>query len=86
MNKEATHTPGPWILDTSHRATREGITIWSEDVIIADVVDDQHNNKEANARLISAAPEMLNALKLVLDPKWDGDETKIRQAIAKAIA
>lgn len=58
------HTPGPWATDNGH-AERDGIQIWDtvEGLIIADVVDDQHDNSEANARLIAAAPAMLNALK-----------------------
>ena len=56
------HTPGPWITDTSHRQDREGVTIWAESNIIADVVPDHHNQEEANARLIASAPGLLTAL------------------------
>ena len=56
------HTPGPWITDTSHWQDREGVTIWAESNIIADVVPDHHNQEEANARLIVAAPTMREAL------------------------
>jgi hypothetical protein len=37
--------------------------VWARDLIISDVVNDQHDNAEANARLIAAAPELLDALK-----------------------
>ncbi len=53
------HTPGPWTQDTSHSNEREGITIWSNDVIIADVVPDQHGQHEANAALIARAPLLI---------------------------
>lgn len=64
------HTKGPWLADTSHNTEREGITIWSNNdpnitVIIADVVVDQHEEMEANARLIAAAPDMFAALEYV---------------------
>jgi hypothetical protein len=52
---EGKHTPGPWIIDRSHKHDREGIQVWSGDNIICDVVDDQHGNKEANAALICEA-------------------------------
>ncbi len=53
------HTPGPWTTAKYHADTREGIQIWDsvEGYIIADVVDDQHDNSAANAALIAAAPE-----------------------------
>ena len=52
------HTPGPWVTDNGH-AERDGIQIWDSvhGWIIADVVNDQHGNGEANAALIAAAPE-----------------------------
>ena len=58
------HTPGPWATDNGH-AERDGIQIWDtvEGLIIADVVDDQHDNSTANAALIAAAPALLEALR-----------------------
>lgn len=60
---ETKYTNGEWKLDNSHSKEYEGIQIWADDVIIAHVVDDQHQNKEANAKLISAAPEMAAMLR-----------------------
>lgn len=56
------HTPGPWLVD--------GPAIRSKHVSIATVLDvawpygNRPNNPGANARLIAAAPELLEALKL----------------------
>ena len=61
------HTPGPWITDTSHWQDREGVTIWAESNIIADVVPDHHNQEEANARLIALAPTLLRIVKTLLE-------------------
>ena len=48
-------TPGPLITDTSHKADREGVTLWMDDVIIADVVPDQHGQHKPNAALLAAS-------------------------------
>lgn len=62
------HTPGPWILNGTlvhkqHDEKRDRFSIWVQD----------HNNVcdkgeiEANARLVSAAPDLLEACKAALD-------------------
>ena len=68
------HTPGPWVTDNGH-AERDGIQVWDtvHGWIIADVVNDQHDNAEANAALIAAAPDMRQAL-LDLVNWYDMDE------------
>ena len=91
------HTPGPWVTDTSHWQDREGVTIWAESNIIADVVPDHHNQEEANARLIALAPTLLRIVKTLLaswecDPDEDAQYEDLmdqavgeaREAIAKA--
>lgn len=60
------HTPGPWIIQ--RYSTHEGFSIWAKDVgCIAERWWDTSIGEaipiEANARLISAAPDMLEALK-----------------------
>ena len=90
----AEHTPGPWTTDTSHWQDREGVTIWAESNIIADVVPDHHNQEEANARLIAASPDLLAAAKAALDRLCDpylGEDDGERQrpeiaALEQAIA
>jgi len=61
------HTPGPWTTDTTHKNTREGVTVWARDIIIADVLPDQHDNAEANARLIASGPDLLAALQDIIE-------------------
>lgn len=60
----AKHTPGPWEIfptDNLKVVTRSGR---GTDVI--EIAQCYHYNGEANARLIAAAPELLQALKVAL--------------------
>ena len=50
------HTPGPWRADLDLDGTLRS----AENVPICQICD--HNQSEANARLIAAAPDMLDAL------------------------
>ena len=52
----------PWTVDGSHAADRDGVQIWAGDVIIADVIPDQHNNEIEHADLIVKAVEAHDAL------------------------
>ena len=54
------HTPGPW--------TQHGLEIHGE-IFICDVNENPKDREEhiANAHLIAAAPEMLEALELILN-------------------
>lgn len=78
------HTPGPWKCDSSrvHTSieTNEGLHIAM--VSYGNVTMEKHL---ANARLIAAAPELLEALEYYID---NGDDhkaiDKARAAIAKA--
>lgn len=70
------HTPGPWMIERKKTRT-DGINIWSGDGPaylgttwhIAEVqgsagdLDDSEEESEANARLIAAAPDLLEMLK-----------------------
>ena len=81
---ETKHTPGPW-----HTAGDQGVQIRSQRDQIAKVWTMRGNEWKANARLIAAAPELLEALKAVLanslDSKGLADAHKqARAAIAKA--
>ena len=78
MNK---HAPGPW--KTTHSEVSgyrvSDSTGWGVAVVLKDVTD------EANARLIAAAPQMLEALELAADyvKEVQGDEsTDYKQVIA----
>jgi hypothetical protein len=69
------HTPGPWIVCTNSEDNRLSIEQdfenlpegYSDPTIIVDCVDDMGQNldrptAEANARIMAAAPDLLNAL------------------------
>lgn len=98
----ATHTPGPWIaVESLAIRTTNGSTLaqvrwddfWDGDDIAARPRRDDEQAK-ANARLIAAAPELLEALEGVLrtedsrfrlsDDDWSVFRQLARSAIAKA--
>ena len=82
-----THTPGPWAI----AAGKTFCAIRTDGRVIADMRHvGQHYNK-ADARLIAAAPDLLQALKDMLDNHEDactgygeGAAEKARKAITKA--
>lgn len=94
--KKAKHTPGPW----EHRLSMGSVDIIHKNRLIAGVVSNvsigsnvkkQISDKErtANAKLIAAAPELLEACKktlCLLRENWDGydAEEDLEKAIAKA--
>lgn len=96
------HTKGPWHagelpVDDDRAKNLPSIFIWDQDEtsFIASVCDEDNEGQatQANARLIAAAPELLEAARLVLD-EWDRagrngcDETykMLASAIAKAVS
>jgi len=93
-----THTPGPWELE--HCRNDDGskfITIngqgphgaWIADIQAGNVNGNPANVTEihlANARLISAAPELLAALRLIADADYGSDTPKLRATARTAIA
>ena len=90
---EPKHTPGPWRIagHCTNAAMIAGEESTGRDIAI---VYDHHEGYEANARLISAAPEMLEALRMakvwIEDTLLDFDLTdngtleEIVKAITKA--
>ena len=81
----AKHTQGPW-----HTAGDQGVQIRSQRDQIAKVWTMRGNEWKANARLIAAAPELLEALIELADcgaEAWGEDRPCVRiarDAIAKA--
>ena len=68
---EAKHTPGPWF---THREGFSSVYIEArigggmlQEVASCGPTNEGSDQQEANARLIAAAPEMLEALKAMID-------------------
>jgi hypothetical protein len=91
MNK---HTPGPW----NTNSPDETLVLGPDRQVVATTLQDEedyqqnYDRRAADAILISAAPELLEALKGLerLASRWAGDHNKAiraaRAAIAKASA
>jgi hypothetical protein len=93
-NNETNTPPAPWarIENTNH-----GIRLtYSDGMLRSHVADlftaalcEEHGNLEANARLIAAAPDLLDAVQAIVDAFGDQDSLLIDQckaALAKATA
>lgn len=87
------HTPGPWIVNPfSARVDCAALDEWGDPLPICELLwpTDYRSEDEtqANARLIAAAPELLEALTRTLDAleKLDAGETKVAKAARAAIA
>ena len=94
--ENAKHTPGPWLAKPT--GPWDGWDGWSVEDASGSVVCDAHGSqlsgtREANARLIAGAPEMLEALKayeawadktICKDVELSGIRKQIRAAIARA--
>ncbi len=88
-------TPGPWYIDADEPEAK-GIPITDGAGFIADVgtLGPSDDEDRANARLIAALPELLDALEFMMraTAEWPGDMSasidairdKAREAIAKA--
>ena len=102
---EAKHTPGPWEFGPNHSSTGLAGQLvvrpageFPHGEWVADVGSMYDDHREANARLIAAAPELLAALQevtMVLDrifgvegrePDAESISGRARAAIAKATA
>jgi hypothetical protein len=59
------HTPAPWHVTLNDRGTAN--EIWSRDGWIARLQPRIGDEEDANARLIAAAPELLTALRNLLE-------------------
>ena len=88
MNMNAKHTPGPWHVELKTHILDANRTLIAN---VCDRYDGTNNNflssAEANACLISEAPELLACLLDVLDADGDlyaMDFDRYRAAIAKA--
>ena len=83
------HTPGPWTLDDrgyKYIVHKPGDGYITRDICRMDSSTMAAFAQEANARLIAAAPDLLEALKMLLgSTSYDPNAAcKARAAIAKA--
>ena len=94
MKKQQQHTPGPWAYIVPDGHVVRHPQIYSDFGPVANATwlgENKLDQLKANARLIAAAPELLEALELLVDnPYRDGTESDerlrriARAAIAKA--
>jgi hypothetical protein len=86
-----THTPGPWTYDAEFEVIFGPSPDY--DTVAATFFDRPEDECEANARLVAAAPQLLEALQSLLrdekaldddDPNLIKTREKARAAIAKA--
>jgi hypothetical protein len=97
----AKHTPGPWdwftdapplTTDLTSKARTPGARVQARYLVgangqgFAHTVGLPHEQDEANARLIAAAPELLEALQMMRDPGRLEDSAWYREALDKADA
>ena len=87
----AKFTKGKWsILNSYHEENKRWICIFLEENtdisidISCDLDDDKNNELEANALLISKAPEMLEMLKDIKDYLGSDKREKVEQLIKEA--
>ena len=82
------HTPGPWAIWTDPDRYDPYATVYCprDDTVIAkcDIGHAPVDVERANARLIAAAPDMLDELERLLDVLGDEDIEIVEQVIAKA--
>ena len=76
MSKKVKHTPGPWKVD--HVFKSDIYSFAPQEELLASVypMKRAEGSWEANARLIAAAPELLEALEEIIKA-WRDDETTL---------
>ena len=84
------HTPGPWKVSSyNHHYGTYKIEPWAQierNWLIKKDITDHHGEREANARLIAAAPELLEVCEEVLNNMEVSLEmfTKLKHALSRA--
>ena len=87
MEQEAAHTPAPWHF--KKLAMHDGghvVMFTAQNGQRTHRLDCAGEFKEADARLIAAAPELLEACRLVEQAQRDGDYMTAFRAVSAAIA
>ena len=84
------HTPGPWIFKDADRDSGSFDIDSEEGFFIAETISGLGHEEQENARLIAAAPDLLEAVNRLLVcmslANWENDDAAVfaRAAIAKA--
>jgi len=78
------HTPGPWSWNHGPRDSEFDTITGPKGFFICEIAI-SHPENEANARLIAAAPELLEALKIGIETMLNGPERILRQDEQEAI-
>lgn len=96
MTTKAQHTPGPWTIEAPSKGSPVPIIHGADYSEVASVfADEGEDQRNANACLIAAAPELLAALELAIKSRllsidYDRNRTReacdIRRAMIAAIA
>jgi|HubBroStandDraft_4_1064222.scaffolds.fasta_scaffold01416_10 hypothetical protein len=85
----ANHTPGPWELRKHNYGNyRDAIGVFrvgSNTAIVDGVWGRNLTESDTNARLIAAAPDLLEALKLMLHTFGDSDDRSVIESAAAAM-
>lgn len=81
-------TPGPWLVESENNPDGSSlIVVDDEGLLICDTCDincGHEEQAEANARLIASAPELFEALQVLLEFDGISAREKARAALAKA--
>jgi len=90
--KNAAHTPGPWRHDWQFIVAPDSAGIHL-DIYIAEIAETDEDGRvaspeqqEANARLIAAAPDLLEAAELVIARWSEGDLAEAVRFLDSAVA
>ena len=85
--KEHKHTKGPWLAIVTETTGGGNPALWDITCKNGGIVAESISHNEADAMLISAAPDMLDALQAFVDAFGDQDNlltAQAKAAIAKA--
>jgi hypothetical protein len=83
MKTQTQHTPGPWKVSPYYNVTSKSLTVAK----VEQMPGNYESERMANAQLISACPDMFQALQAICDAFGDQDSLLIDQckaALAKA--
>lgn len=80
--KENKHTKGPWLAIVTETTGRGNPALWDITCKNGGIIAESISHNEADAMLISAAPDMLDALQAFVDAFIHQDNILIAQAKA----